>query len=389
MFDDYLESFDFLKHKFHQLKRRQIIFSIDRKIKSKENMSQNKRNIIKRDLNQRFIDLKRKAFRSNIYLRIVYDYNDSNPPTVVNATKNMLDLMHVNVNQKNQNENTGVMRTRLPYYDDSQVAFLSVRQYIETDSAQSYVLIENYNSVLQYVNILSRIQSTNHIDGNRQDEAVNFSEQINYPANSLGYKIEMYRRQKHILQINQLQPLYLELLHNQNTYQRKDNSFAKLLLTILRYPIRVSITIPQSKNDIAEQKELLKENLAQFKKDYSLFHSLYGPIILSVFYKPKKNVDVKDIDNFIREVVAPCFEAEFKPPSRMFAATKEELDAIKAVGYCNNLNGHIMGYDILKLPNDDKHNKDEGFCIIGFHMESHSDVIGLIKNRIEKIIDNV
>ena len=389
MFDEYLESFDFLKHKFQQLNRRQIIFSIDGKIKSKKNMSQKKRNIIKRDINHRFIDLKRKAFTSNIYLRIDYYYNDSNPPTVVNATKNMLDLMHVNVNQENQNENMGVMRTRLPYYDDSQVSFLSVRQYIETDSARSFVLIENYNSVLQYANILSRLKSTNHIDGNRQDEAVDFSEQINYPANSLGYKIEMYRRQKHILQTNQLQPLYLEILHNQNKYQRKGNFFSKLLLPILKYPIRVSITIPQSKNDIAEQKELLKEKLAQFKKDYSLFHSLYGPIILSVFYKPKKNVDVKDIDNFIREIVAPCFEAEFKPPSRIFAPTKEELDKIKDVGYCNNLNGHIMGYDILKLPNHDKHNEDEGVCIIGFHMESDLDVIGSLKNEIEEIIDNV
>lgn len=297
--------------------------------------------------------------------------------------------MHVNVNQENQNENMGVMRTRLPYYDDCQVSFLSVRQYIEMDSAQSYVLIENFNSVLQYANILSSLKSTNRIDDNRQDEAVDFGEEIDYPANSLGYKIEMYRRQKHILQNNQLQPFYLELLYKHNKYQRKDNVFANILLTILRYPIRVSITIPRSKNDIAGQKKLLKEKLAQFKRDNPFFHSLYGPIILSVFYKPKESVDVKDIDNFIREIVAPCFEAEFKPPSRMFAPTKEEWDAIKAVGYCNNLNGHIMGYDILKLPYRDKCNEDEGLCIIGFHMESHSDVIESIKKGIEEIIDNV
>ena len=179
------------------------------------------------------------------------------------------------------------------------------------------------------------------------------------------------------------------MLHNQNKYQRKGNFFAELLLTILRYPISVSITIPQSKNDIEEQKELIKKKLAQFKKDYSLFHSLYGPIILSVFYKPKKNIDVKDIDNFIREIVAPCFESEFKPPLRMFAPTKEELDAIKVVGYCNNLNGHITGYDILKLPNHDKHTEDEVVCIIGFHMESHSDVIGSLKIELKEIIDNV
>ena len=388
-FDDYLETADFLKHKFHQIKRRQIILPFDGKIKSKEKTSQKKRNIIKKDINQYFIDLGRKAFTSKIYLRIVYYYNDSNPPTVVNATKNMLDLMHVNVNQQNPRENIGVIRTRLPYYDDSQVSFLSVRQYIETDSACSHVLIDNFNNVLQYANILSRLEGTNCIDNNDQEDDIGFSEQINYPVGSIGYKIEMYRRQQSILKVNQMQPFHLELLYNHNEYKKKDIGFIDILLTILRYPIRVSVTIPQSKNEIVEQKNLVKKKLSQFKTQYPFFKSLYGPVTLSVFYKPKKEIGVKDIDNFIREIVAPCFEAEFKPPARMFDPTKEELAAIKAVDYRSNLNGHIMGYDILKLPNDDKHTENEGSCIIGFHMESHSDVIGSLKEGIEEIIDRV
>ena len=387
MFDAYLESFDFLKHKFKQLKRRQINFTIDEKLKSKKNTSQKKRNTIKKELNQKFIELERKAFRSNIYIRIVYYYNDSNPPTAVNATKNILDLMHVNVNQANHKENVGVIRARLPYYDDSQVTFLSVRQNIEMDSAEAYVLIENFNSILQYANILSCLKSTKDIDDHISDDAVDFSEKIYYPENSLGYKIEMYRRQKQILQINEIVPFYFDLLYNHNKYHRKDNFFVNILFTILKYPIRVSITISKDKNHITEYGKLFKEKLAQFKRDNPFFSSLYGPTILSVFYKPQKNIDVKDIDNFIREIVAPCFEDEFKPPFRMFAPTKEEMEAIKDVGYCNNLNGHIIGYDILKLPSDNKHN--EGFCIIGFHMENHSDVIASLKNGIEEIINNV
>ena len=43
MFDEYFESTDFLKHKFYQVNRRQIIFSIDGKIKSKEGTSQKKK----------------------------------------------------------------------------------------------------------------------------------------------------------------------------------------------------------------------------------------------------------------------------------------------------------------------------------------------------------
>ena len=387
MFDAYLESFDFLKHKFKQLKGRQLVFSISGKIKSKKKMSQKQRNIIKKDLNQRLIYLERKAFISNIYIRIVYNYNDNNPPTVVNATKNMLDLMHVNVNQQNHNENKVVIRARLPYYDDSQVTFLSVRQKVEMKSACSYVLIESFNSILQYANIESRLKSTKDIDNNRSDDAVDFSKQIYYPENSLGYKIEMYRRQKQILQINEIVPFYFDLLYNHNKYHRKGNFFDNILFTILKYPIRVSITISQDKNDITECKKLFKEKLAQFKRDNPFFSSLYGPTILSVFYKPQKNIDIKDIDNFIQKIVAPCFEDEFKPPFRMFAPTKEEMEAIKDVGYCNNLNGHIIGYDILKLPSDNKHN--EGFCIIGFHMENHSDVIASLKNGIEEIINNV
>ena len=389
MFDDYLESANFLKHKFYQINRREIILSFDKKIKSKENTSQNKRNIIKKDINQHFIDIRRKAFTSKIYLRIVYYYNDSNPPTVVNATKNMLDLMHVNVNQQNSRENIGVIRTRLPYYDDSQVSFLSVRQYIETDSACSYVHIDNFNNVLQYANILSRLEKTNSIDNNDQDDDIDFMEQINDPVGSLGYKIEMYQRQQSILKTNQVKPFYLELLYNHNKYKKKGNGFVDILLPILKYPIRVVVTIPKNKNEIVEQKKLVKKKLSQFKKQNPFFKFLYGPITLSVFYRPKKEVGAKDIDNYIREIISPCFESEFKPPSRMFDPTKEELTAIKAADYRSNLNGHIMGYDILKLPNDDKHNANEEICIIGFHMECHSDVIGSLKEEIEEIIDSV
>lgn len=389
MFNDYLESFDFLKHKFQQLKRRQILFSIDGKVKSKKNMSQRKRNIIKRDLNQRFIDSGRKAFTSNVYLRILYYYNDNNPPTIVNATKNMLDLMHVNVNQQDPRENVGVIRSRLPYYDDSQVSFLSVRQYIDMHSAGAHILIENFNGVLQYANILRRLKDINHVGDNEQTRGVDFIEPTHYPVNSLGYKIEMYQRQQDILRINQVQPFYLDALYNHNKYRWRGTSFIDILMTVLKYPIRVSVTIPRNKEEITSQKEIITKKLSEFKKQHSFFSALYGPIILSVFYKPKKNIDLKDVDNFIREVVAPCFESVFTPPSKIFAPTKEELASISAVNYCNSLNSHIMGYDILMLPDSRKHIKDAAVCIIGFHMEMHSDVIGSLKTEIEEIIENV
>lgn len=389
MFDDYLESADFLKHKFCQINRRQIILSFDGKIQSKKKTSQKKRSIIKKDLNQHFIDIRRKAFTSEIYLKISYYYNDSNPPKAVNATKNMLDLMHVNVNQQNVRENIGVIRTRLPYYDDSQVSFLSVRQYIETNSACAYVFIENFNNVLQYANILRRLEEIKTLDKIDQDDDIDFMEQINYPIGSLGYKIEMYQRQQSILKTNQVQPFYLDLLYKHNKYKGKDTCFVDILLTILKYPIRVVVTIPKNKNEIIEQKKLVKKKLSEFKKQYPFFKALYGPIALSVFYRPKKEFDVKDIDNYLREIVSPCFEAEFKPPSRMFDPTKEELAAIKSLDYRSNLNGHIMGYDILKLPTGDEHTENDEICIIGFHMESHSDVIGSLKEGIEEILDNV
>ena len=389
MFNDYLESLDFLKHKFRQLKRRQILFSIDWKVKSKQNMSQKKRNNVKRDLNQRFMSLGRRAFTSNVYLRILYYYNDNNPPTVVNASKNMLDLMHVNLNQQDPRENVGVIRSRLPYYDDSQVSFLSVRQYIEMHSVGAHILIENFNGVLEYANILRKLEDMNHGSDHERNREVDFTEPIKYPVNSLGYKIEMYQRQQDILRINQVQPFYLQALYNHNKYKRRGTSFIDILMTVLKYPVRVSVTIPRNKEEIASQKEVITDNLSAFKKHYPFFSALYGPIILSVFYKPKNNIDLKDVDNFIREVVAPCFEAIFTPPSRMFAPTKEELAASRALNYCNNLNGHIMGYDILRLPDSREHTKHDAVCIIGFHMETHSDVIGSLKNEIEEILENV
>lgn len=297
-------------------------------MKSKQNLSQKKRNIVKRDLNQRFIKLGRKAFTSNVYLRILYYYNDNNPPTVVNASKNMLDLMHVNLNQQDLRENDGVIRSRLPYYDDSQVSFLSVRQYIEMQSAGAHILIENFSGVLEYANIFKRLKDENRVADRERERDVYFTEPINYPVNSLGYKIEMYQRQQDILRINQVQPFYLDLLYNHNKYKRRGTSFLDILMTVLKYPIRVSVTIPRNKEEIASQKAVIAKKLSAFKKEYPLFSALYGPIILSVFYKPKNNIDLKDVDNFIREVVAPCFEAIFTPPSRMFAPTKEELATI-------------------------------------------------------------
>lgn len=390
MFDEYFESTEFLKNKFYQMNRRQIIFSIDEKIKSKEGTSQKKRNIIKKRINKHFIKIRRKAFTSEVYVRISYYYNDSNPPTAVNATKNMLDLMHVNVHQNNMGENVGVIRTRLPYYDDSQVSFLSVRQYIDTNSARAYVYIENFKNTLQYANILNRLEEIEIKDNDyNQDDDINYMGKIAYPIGSLGYKIEMFYKQKSILKINQVQPFYLELLYNQNKYKDNGNSFLEMLLTILKYPIRVVITIPKNTDEIAQQKQLFKNKLSKFKKQNPFFKSLFGPVTLSVFYRTQKEYDIKDIDNYLREIVSPCFEEEFKPPSKMFAPSKEEELATKYPDYRTKLKDHIMGYDILKIPTEGNQNKNEETCIIGFHMEGHSYVIESIKEKIKVLLDNV
>lgn len=387
MFDDYFESVAFLRHKFNQLNRREIILSFEEKIKSKEGTSQNQRNNFKRDINNHIIDMKRMAFTGDIYIRISYYYNDKNPPTAVNATKNILDLMHININQQNLRENIEIIRNRLPYYDDSQISFLSVRQHINLDSAHAFVFIENFRSILQYANILSKLAEKETFDSNDQDDDIDFSDPIIYPVGSLGYKIEMYQRQKAILKANQIQPFYLDLLFNHNKYKRKESSFLDLLLTILKYPIRAVVKIPKNKNEIADQKMIFKKKLSEFKNSYTLFKSLYGPIILSVFYRPHNGIDIKDIDNYIREIVSPCFEAEFCPPSRVFNPTKEELAAAERSDYRSNLDGHIMGYDILKLPIAEHGDKNEEICIIGFHMEDHSDAIGLIKGQIKESFD--
>jgi len=302
----------------------------------------------------------------------------------------MLDLMHVNPHQRNMGENIGVIRTRLPYYDDSQVSFLSVRQYIDTNSACAYVYIENFKNALQYANILKKLEDIEITDNDRdQEDDSDFMGRIAYPIGSLGYKIEMFHRQKSILKINQVQPFYLDLLYNHNKYKDHDNSFLEILLAILKFPIRVVVTIPKNTDEIVKQKNLFRKKLSKFKKQNPFFKSLYGPITLSVFYRPKKEYNIKDIDNYLREIVSPCFEAEFKPPSKMFAPSKEEVSATKSPDYRTKLNGHIMGYDILKIPIEGNQSKNEETCIIGFHMESHSDVIESIKEKIEVIFENV
>lgn len=48
-----------------------------------------------------------------------------------------------------------------------------------------------------------------------------------------------------------------------------------------------------------------------------------------------------------------------------------------------------MGYDILRLPDSREHTKHDAICIIGFHMEKHSDVIGSLKEGIEEILEHV
>ena len=73
----------------------------------------------------------------------------------------------------------------------------------------------------------------------------------------------------------------------------------------------------------------------------------------------------------------------------MFNPTREELAAAECSDYRSNLDGHIMGYDILKLPIVEQGDKNEEICIIGFHMEHHSDAIGLIKDQITESFDYV
>jgi hypothetical protein len=389
MHNDYFNSVSFLTHKFRQLQRRQIVFSIDEKVKSKRGTSPKRRNAFKRSLSQQFMNSGRKAFASDIFLRILYYYSDKNPPTVVNATKNMLDLMHVNINQQDPRENVGIVRSRLPYYDDCQIAFLSVRQYTDMRSSGAHVFIESLNAVLQYANLLSRLRDTRPVEDNMREGGADFNEQIPYPMSSLGYKLEMYRRQQRILRNNQVLPFYLELLYNHGRYRQRDPFFIDLLTTVLKYPIRVTVAIPKNTAEIASQRREITEKLSEYKKQYPLFSALYGPIVLSVFYRPTKSTDVKDVDNYIREIVAPCFETTFTPPSRVCAPTKEELASLGTANYCSNLSGHIMGFDILRLPDSGEHTEDDEVCIIGFHMEIHSDVMQRLRDEIQEIIRNV
>ena len=89
------------------------------------------------------------------------NYNDNNPPTAVNATKNILDLIHVNAHNVNDAENERIIRKRLPFYDDSQIKFLSVRQNVNTTLANASILIEPFKNILNYANIYSELDQFN------------------------------------------------------------------------------------------------------------------------------------------------------------------------------------------------------------------------------------
>ena len=220
-------------------------------------MSQKKRNIIKRNINKRFIDLGRKAFTSNIYLRILLLLQRQQSSYRCQCDEEYVGFNLLNVNQQNPRENNGVIRSVCHIMMTPRYYFSRFVNTQSMDSAGAYILIENLNGVLQYANILSRLKGTNRND-NDQEEAVDFSEPINHPVDTLGYKIEMYQKQQHILRINQVRPFTLSCFTiTINPTER--HLFIDILMTILKYPIRVSVTISRDKKEIASQKSNYRE----------------------------------------------------------------------------------------------------------------------------------
>lgn len=413
---------------------RLLRLGLDHEPKSKK-MPMKERVIFQRDVASQLKQMKRAAFRGLIAAKFIISPTSKSPPHPQSIMKNLLDLLH------KQYPGSGVSKSELPFYDDSQIKYLSVVYSLRHSSPKieatfapmdfflkdlsfaNQILCNDFGDFSDdYKKVLNEIGESRDYDYSRYQEEEQFDEELEelralrnregiyseidedyYQSMSRFYafRVQDYLLKGFRLSIRDIFYFYRAAgfakpfsRHSFSDVDKRLQELAQHMCDFTkRLPVRINLPqIPSQDGETPTFEAEVKRIMGAFSKRYSILQELQIPIGLEVIYKPPyTSADFsKDLDNIMREYILPPFNEYFKPPVEYLAnlditKVKEEWMKGRINAIPKSVRFSISRYDIMevpRLPND----TTDGYLCIGFSGHMFPEYSS-IWDRIDTIID--
>jgi hypothetical protein len=365
---------------------------------SKKSMGKNQIEIQKLIIDQ----MKKRHFRkirSKIAIEIIAYSSEKNPPRVERFVKNLLDLMHKKKILEDIDD-----ADFLPFEDDSDIKYLSVRYIFLPGKSQTVIHIRPFSSFISDLHFIDREIEEDESD---KDDFISISERYEDLIKNKEKYIKLLSKkayesmldlstldmQKSLSSNMAISPFIIRLIYSKKGTKPAfiKDTYKEWADSLINFPIRIKLPeLPTEKNTSKAYKADAKSQLSSYVNKRPLFKNLKAPAIATVLYSPPagKKGFYKDVDNIMLEYILPIFNDIFTPPITLLNLHMRKKDKF-STAIPKSLNGSAMGYVIIELPK--KYSKQrKGFLSVGFEVVDfdREGLIQSIDKKIESYIEN-
>lgn len=359
---------------------------------SKKSMGRNQAEIQKMIIAQ----MKERHFRkieSKIAIEIIAYTSERSPPRIERFVKNLLDLMHKKEILEDANDSEF-----LPFKEDRDIKFLSVRYIFLPGKSQTFVHIRPFSC---FIGDLHFINAEIEEDESDRDDPISIKEHhedlmnhkedyielLSEKAYESMLDLSMLDMQKDLSSYMAVSPFMVRLIYPKKGTKPAfiRDTYREWAEELLDFPIRIRLPeLPTEQNTSKAYRAEVKSQLSSYLGKRPVLENLKAPAIVTVFYSPPygKRGFYKDIDNIVLEYILPTFNDIFAPPISLLNLNMGKKDGA-STAIPKSLNGSAIGYVILELPK--KYSKQRGgFLSVGFEVVD-SDREGLIQSIDRKL----
>jgi len=411
--DHYLNTLEGLLAQHRRRLRRRIHFSIDGvEPRAKHSMPEADKYEVQRQLLEWLVDLRRKAFRGLLALRLTLATTERTPTHSHNIAKNLLDLFAT------PRPSLATQRRSLLYGDDNQVHALAVTCHHGESSPMMSAVASPLGSLLADLDLAMQSaedrrdhhrewershQYETAIDEVRdmlRDEA-QLRRRLGDRAFELMLRVSRQRAQEYLLGRAAVTPLDLAKMYNVSGRAFGIDFAALWERTFAFTPLRIRLSeLPQVKGASRLWEEESDAKLRAFQAQFGwLVDPLLVPVALEVVIKPpppSRQNGLHDLDNVLRKYLIPRVVNILKPVSH-YAFTLDEETAkdapneLRIAGKTFRLpsppastKSGMSRYEAWRLPPADE--GSQGFVSVAIvaDLTGHGDTFGQIDNEIEQ-----
>lgn len=407
---EYIETIEGQANERFKRSMKVIVLSIPQEPKSKTSIATAEKVFFRAEVKKQLDSFKRKAYSGPIILEIDFYTTKDNPPALHTLTKNYLDLLH-----KEMKEVDGLKE--LLFKDDNQIKILIANYHLSISEKQGpEIRISSYSlsSFIEDIELADRILTNRFSDKDsyRHQRFIHELERDTNLESISDYKESLANLEKDSAKtvakfgqsfydlhrhfhIRRIQESYLtkneigirdliSIFQHVFSYNKKyssEESFKAIWNITRGYIFFTSEFInlgnaPVQEGDTKLFKELVQDQLVEFKKKHNILFPLLQPINITITFIPPEH-NIPDLDNLARSII-PFVHNIFQPPATPALANDNKyLTQLlkKETTFIQRFPPHsITGYQLLHIPRkegDPKNGKIDFFISDGLELKSN------------------